>query len=98
MKRRIYISGKISGLHYPDVQDKFNKAEQSILFNGDVPINPIRISPYDPNKEWEDYMVDCIKALFDCVAIYMLPCWKDSKGARVEHAIAKELSIEIIYD
>lgn len=98
MKRKIYISGKISGLHYPDVVDKFNKAEQSILFSGDVPVNPIHISPYGPNKEWEDYMIDCIKALFDCEAICMLPCWKDSKGARVEHAIAKELRLEIIYD
>jgi hypothetical protein len=61
-------------------------------------VNPIYVSPYEKDKQWADYMADDIKALFECDAIYMLSDWGQSKGARVEYAIAKELGLIVIHE
>jgi hypothetical protein len=42
-------------------------------------------------------MLEDIKALFECQAIYMLNNWGSSTGARIERSIAIEMGIEIIY-
>jgi len=94
---KIYISGKITGIPFEEFVLKFNNAACFLLSLDYEPINPLTISPHHENKTWEDYMLNDIKALFECEAIYMLNDWKDSKGARIEHAIAKELSLKIIY-
>lgn len=46
---------------------------------------------------WEDYMKACLRALTHCTHIYMLKNWKESRGAKVEHQMAVDLGIEIIY-
>lgn len=38
-----------------------------------------------------------IKAMMDCEAIFMQSNWNESKGAIVEHDLAKELNFTIIY-
>jgi hypothetical protein len=43
-------------------------------------------------------MVEDIRQLMTCDAIYMLKGWEKSKGASLEHHIAKELGLEIYYD
>lgn len=98
---KIYISGRITGnAHY--MQD-FERAESYLNFsniNGqkfDV-VNPCKVSPFDENKTWRDYMREDIKALVDCDAIYMLRGWRRSKGARLERRIAIKLGLEVIYE
>lgn len=39
-----------------------------------------------------------IKLLCDCDAIYMLNGWRESAGAKIEHKLARDLGIEIIYE
>lgn len=108
----IYISGKISGLDINEAERRFNKAEcdltktynyltkESPSFKGQsfTIINPLKIQRHVPGKTWEEYMLKDIKYLFRCTNIYMLRNWQDSKGARVEHAIAKELGLSIVYE
>ena len=36
--------------------------------------------------------------LIDCEGIYMLQGWEDSQGARIEHAVAKELGKAVFYE
>lgn len=95
---KIYISGKITGLAFMDIYPKFKKAEETISELGHEPLNPIVISPYYQHKTWQDYMVEDIEALITADAILMLPCWGQSKGARIERAIAQELDLKIYYD
>jgi len=94
---KVYISGKITGLNLKDVKQKFGHISHWILMQGHIPINPIEISPFDENKKWKDYMLTDIEALFDCDAIYMLDNWGQSKGARIEYGIAKELGLKIFF-
>ena len=96
MKKKIYISGKITGLVYSEVQKKFNRAENLIKIMDHEAINPLKITPFVDGKTWKEYMIDDLKALLDCDAIALLPDWKDSKGACVEYQLAKSLELEII--
>lgn len=50
----------------------------------------MRINPPIKNKSWKDYMIDDLRLLFDCEAIYLIDNWQMSKGARIEYYIAKE--------
>ena len=93
---KVYISGKITG--DPDYKEKFERVEKKLLECGYIPVNPIKVSPYDENKIWSDYMKEDIKAMMDCDAIYMIADWFTSKGARVEHTLAEILEIKIIYE
>jgi len=92
---KIYISGKITG--DDNFKRKFEKAATNCHLSGwerNKILNPCEL-PVQEN--WHDYMIMDIKELFKCSHIFMLQDWKESKGARIEHAIAKETGLTIIY-
>jgi hypothetical protein len=93
---KVYISGKITGLDYQDAFNNFEKAEQEIKDLGGVPINPMKIE-HKENPDWFDYMENDLAALLRCDGIYMLNDWGNSKGARIERAVALELGLSIVY-
>ena len=96
---KIYISGKITGLELNEARDNFDKAEKYLneKFPDFQVINPMKEVPYEKDKTWEEYMLEDIKLLFDCYAIFMLTNWNLSKGARIEHAIAMQMGKSINY-
>jgi hypothetical protein len=94
---RVYISGKITGLTKEDVDALFGAVEKKLHDNNHEAVNPLKVIPGHPDTTWEQYMLADIAALFECEAILMLPNWTDSKGARIEHAIAKEMGIPVFY-
>jgi hypothetical protein len=42
------------------------------------------------------YMRADLRALLDCDAIFMLPGWRESRGATVEHAVAVACGIPVL--
>ena len=96
MKKKIYIAGKVTGLPQQEVVDKFAKAQKVIEEMGFEVINPI-VVVNDFNTPWNVAMKMCLTALFDCSGIVMLPCWEDSKGARIEKELASSLGVELLY-
>ena len=74
----------------------FAKAQGILERQDHEVINPFEISPYIEGKEWSEYMRDTIEKLVRCDAIFMLPGWKDSTGAVLEHSIASNLGITAI--
>ena len=90
----IYISGKVTGTK--DYYARFAEAENNLIKMGYVPVNPVRNAPL--NKTWEYYMRQDIIKLLCCDSIYMLKGWRFSRGARLEHQIAKKLGYKIIYE
>lgn len=52
---------------------------------------PLHYCPY-----WA-CMISCIVAMVRCSSVYFLRDWRGSKGARIEHKIAKLLNKNIIY-
>lgn len=97
MKKKIYIAGKVTGLDIDEVTKKFNYKEYELTAKGYEVVNPMRLN-HDHNKEWESYMKVCLAELIKCDAIYLMPDWKESKGAKLEKRIAYELKLDIIYD
>jgi len=93
---KVYISGKISGLPYEQVKEKFEQAVKQVAAYEYSPVSPLDngCSECDP---WGKQMKECIGQLLDCDAIYLLWDWKDSKGARIEEYIAREQGLQIMY-
>ncbi len=97
---RIYVSGKINNLPYSYVERQFKWAIAYIArnYNGFTEIlSPLEINPPEKGNTHKQCMMDDIYNLWDCHAIAMLPSWEHSLGARIEHAIAKELNLLIYY-
>ena len=96
--KKIYISGRISGLTHNTYTNDFFKAHEQLFTMGySFIVNPLFITRKIDKANYNALMVCCIKHLFECNAIYMIKGWELSKGARIEYNIAKEMGIEIIY-
>ena len=93
---KVYISGKITGLQMWEVNKKFEAAERKLKNMGLIVINPVKLHEGKLNMDWIDYMKVDIKALVDCDAVYMLPCWTKSRGAIIEFLIAYLLGLIIM--
>lgn len=93
--KKIYISGKITNNANYEVE--FEAAELALKIAGFQPVNPAQEHLPD-GATWADYMRHDIKLLCDCDAVYMLNGWRESAGAKIEHKLARDLEIEIIYE
>ena len=92
-KKKVYISGKITGLEEAEYKKNFNEAELYLTGLGYDVVNPVSYTPI-PNGTWTDYMRRDIKLLMDCDYIYMLDDWTESTGAKTEFRLAVEIGIE----
>jgi hypothetical protein len=103
----VYISGPITGKKDNNRQ-AFEKATETILAMGNssrpvgvvdpcVLAQNLRIHFHcigiETEPMWEDYMREDIKCLMDCTYVFQLPGWEKSKGATIEHFIARTLGI-----
>lgn len=93
----IYISGPMTGIENFNVE-AFDKAEDLIFKLGHCPVNPA-----DRARKWmsengdrpmreDEYQAilkECLKDLCKCDAIMMLPGWRKSRGAKIEHDSAR---------
>lgn len=94
---KIYLSGKISGTDLDYVRRLFDKVATTLQSLGHKVVNPLcnGLSEHDP---WEEHIAKDIINLMDCEGIYMLQGWEDSQGARIEHAVAKEIGLKVMYE
>lgn len=98
MKPLIYISGPMTGI--PEFNHPaFNAAAAALRATGLEVVNPAELDTQDAGTplEWADYLRRDIRALVDCTAIYLLPGWEKSKGARLEKRIAEELGMRVVF-
>ena len=93
---KIYISGPITG--YPKLNRMaFEFAAIDLCHHGYIAVNPHDVcKSMAPDATWLEYMRQDIRALVMCDAIFMLPGWWKSRGARIEWLIAKLLGIKRI--
>lgn len=94
--KKAYISGKITGLDPKEAFTLFALKERQLI-DKEV-FNPMKFTSHIPaGSDWTEYMKVCIDVLITCDEIHMLPNWKDSKGAKLEHTIAQAFDIHILY-
>lgn len=94
---KIYISGKISGTDLTETRKRFAAAAKVTKKLGYEPVNPLE-NGLTEHDTWEAHITKDIATLLQCKAIYMLQGWQDSKGARIEHYIAIEIGLPIMYE
>ncbi|WP_407059246.1 DUF4406 domain-containing protein (plasmid) [Ralstonia syzygii subsp. celebesensis] len=93
--KKIYIAGPMTGL--PDLNfPAFHEAASALRAAGHDVVNPAEINP-DPNAGWLACMRADIRELVTCDAIYLLPGWENSRGARLEARIAEGLGFQMIF-
>jgi predicted secreted Zn-dependent protease len=90
--KKVYIAGKVTGEPYEDCKAKFNRRAEILRKQGYEVINPVEI--VSRTASWETAMKICIKALVNCDAYYMLPGWRDSRGAKIEYKLAQVLGLQ----
>lgn len=92
-----YLSGPITD---PDAaqmarnKQAFVDAATALRARGLTVVSPVELCPED-GKPWEWYMRRCIRAMMDCDRLVMLPGWRESLGARLEHDLACRLSMPV---
>ena len=94
---KIYISGKISGTDLTETRARFAAVAKATKRLGYEPVNPLE-NGLTEHDTWEAHIAKDIADLLQCKAIYMLQGWEDSQGARIEHAVAKELGKVVFYE
>lgn len=94
----IYLSGPMRG--YPEHNyPAFHAAEEKLEALGYTVVNPA--NNFDGRKDLplDTYMREDIRMMVaQCNAIYLLPDWQNSEGARLEYGIAKALDFDLITD
>ena len=98
-KKKIYISGPISGLDLNVAMENFKNAKIKAIEVTGNDYEPVSTFDYttDFQQEWKDYMKEDIKKLCDCDAIFMMKGWENSRGANMEYFIATQLELERFY-
>lgn len=96
MSHVIYVSGPMTGIeefNFP----AFNAKASELRSQGLKVVNPAEFGE-GAGLSWSDYLRKDIRALMDCTAVYMLPGWERSRGARLEHYIAQQLGMVIMHE
>ena len=94
--KTIYLSGKITGDKF--YAEKFIRMGQQLKNDtGSRIINPIYVRPWLGVKEWFFYIVPAVKNVYRADAVYLLPDWKQSKGAIIEFVVALLMRKDIYY-
>lgn len=91
--KRIYIAGPMSGLpdfNYP----AFHAAAAVLRGQGHHVENPAE-NPPPACGTWQGYMRMSLRQIAACDCLYMLPGWRSSRGARIEHGLALDLGLDV---
>lgn len=91
----VYISGPMTGiadLNFP----AFNSAAELLRGQGRVVVNPAEYGVIE-GAQWADYLRADLAQLLQCEAIYLLPGWSKSRGAKLEHHVATALGLRVEY-
>lgn len=89
-----YLSGPMTGL--PNLNRQAFKSAERRLKRRFTVLNPSDIT-ISPQGEYGDYLREALKMLLSAEAIYMLPGWRASNGARVEYMIARAIGMKVMY-
>ncbi|MGL6025675.1 MAG: DUF4406 domain-containing protein [Vibrio sp.] len=90
---KIYVAGPMTG--WPDFnKPAFNAKAAQLQNDGFTVLNPAILPD---GLEHHEYMQICLPMVRVSDAVYMLDGWELSKGAKMEHDLALELGLPVLY-
>lgn len=97
-----YIAGPMRGIDDLN-RDSFNAMERRLSEMGAKTVyNPIRLAAFafDGKRglSREDIMRQDVSDLMACDMVVMLEGWEHSRGASLEHELAVQLGIRVVYE
>jgi nucleoside 2-deoxyribosyltransferase len=92
---KVYISGPITGKENGN-RAAFKAAADALIEKGLTPINPHDVGDeIQGSPSWLDFMKVDIKAMLDADAVFVLPGWRESRGAMVEVRLSEMLGFPL---
>jgi Domain of unknown function (DUF4406) len=92
--RRVYVAGPVTGI--PDLNfPAFNATAAELRALGFHVENPAENVP--ERESWLGYMRMSLVQIAHSDWMFMLPGWERSKGASIEHRLASDLGLRIVY-
>ena len=96
----IYLAGKVTGEPFDEVEVKFRHwamilAAQHKCFVFD-PVKYVVQNSFQ-DRSWQFIMKKCINKMMACDEIHLMPDWRDSKGAVIEHDLAQDIGMKVVY-
>ena len=102
-KAKLYVSLPITGYNLKERREtavrEGDRAAYELYKEGytDVQVvNPFEVCNSYQLLEYNEYIGKDITALLDCTHMVLLQGWENSKGCRIEKAVAETIDIEII--
>lgn len=95
--KKIYISGKISGLPVREAIAKFQRAAEKIRRFGFEPVSPFD-NGLPLEADWAEHMGKDITLLLHSDAIYLLADYEQSRGALIELCVARQCHMSVFVD
>lgn len=92
-KKKIYISGPISGHDIEERRAAFAAVERMLREEGLEVVNPLKVA-FPEGCTHEQYMRVDIALLIGCDYIYLMKGWDESLGASTEFVVATIAGIE----
>ena len=97
MKKKIYISGPISGHDIEERKADFARIKEYLGKLGYVVFNPME-NGLPPTATTAEHMKTDIEALLKCDCIYMMKRWNHSAGCQTEFLVATAIGLEVIFE
>jgi hypothetical protein len=96
-KKTIYLAGKVTGEPIHQCTMKFGAAQKELEQLGFEVINPLQVVN-DWHCPWPQAMKKCLEAMLKADVVYFLPCYRQSRGAKLEEHLAIETQIPRCYN
>lgn len=97
MKKKVYISGPITGIPYDKCRKAFSEVQQRLEAMGYETVNPLE-NGLPAEAAYEEHMKADIAMLLRCDCIYAMKGWTGSNGCMTELAVCKATGIQLLED